>query len=62
MLSLPKHISSILNRAAVRAIPELKELLKVDAERKEAWDYSSPSAIKIFNMSRKTGSFGFSTC
>ena len=62
MLSLPKYISNILNKAAVRAIPDLKEKLSVGPEKKEDWDYSSPSAIKIFNMSKKQGSFGFPTC
>lgn len=62
MLSLPKHIANIINKAAVRAIPTLAERFKVDPEKKEAWDYSSPTAIKIFNMSKKQGSFGFASC
>ena len=31
-------------------------------ERNKEWDYTCPSAMKIYNMSKKTGSFGFATC
>jgi arginyl-tRNA synthetase len=36
--------------------------MAVTPERNKEWDYTSPSAIKIFNMSKKQGSFGFPTC
>ena len=36
--------------------------MAVTAERNKEWDYTSPSTIKIFNMSKKQGSFGFPTC
>ena len=43
-------------------MPALLEKLAVTPERNKEWDYTSPSAIKIFNMSKKSGSFGFATC
>lgn len=62
MISVQKHLQNILNRAAVRAMPELKEQCDVTPEKKENWDYVSPSAMKFFNMHKKKGSFGFATC
>jgi len=51
-----------LNRAAQAAMPGLSEKLAATAEKNKEWDYTSPSTIKIFNMSKKQGSFGFATC
>ena len=31
-------------------------------ERNKEWEYMSPSAMKLFNMSKKTGSYGFANC
>lgn len=62
MISIPKYVASIVNRAAVKAIPALTEKFTVTSEKNKEWDYTSPSAIKIFNMSKKAGSFGFATC
>ena len=62
MISLPKHIAKVINRSALKAIPDLKEPLICTADRNKDWEYSSPSIIKIFNMSKKQGSFGFPTC
>lgn len=62
MISVPKHIANILGKAAVKAMPALTEKLGVTPERNKEWDYTCPSAIKIFNMTKKTGSFGFPTC
>lgn len=36
--------------------------MAVTPERQKEWDYTSPTAIKIFNMSKKQGSYGFPTC
>lgn len=62
MISLPKHIQSILQAAAQKAMPELNEDLSVVPQKNELWDYQSPSAMQLFNKHKKTGSFGFPTC
>ncbi len=62
MLSIPKHLQSILNKASVKAIPQLTEKITATAEKNKDWDYTSPSAMKIFNMSKKQGSYGFASC
>lgn len=62
MISIPKHLATIINKAAVRAMHELNEKVVVNAEKNKEWDYTCPSAIKIYNMFKKQGSFGFATC
>ena len=62
MISIPKHLQSIFNRAARKAIPELTEAFSVNPEKQGVWDYQSPSAMQLFNKNKKTGSFGFKTC
>ena len=62
MLSIPKHLQKILQKAANAAIPELKELVTVNPQKGEAWDYQSPTAMQLFNKYKKTGSFGFASC
>jgi hypothetical protein len=62
MISIPKQLQTYLQRAAVLAMPELKEQVAITAERKGEWDYVSPSAMKFYNMHKKSGSFGFATC
>ena len=62
MISIPKHLQKILGNAAKRAMPELKDPIVVQAERNKEWDYVCPSAMKFFNMYKKTGSFGFPSC
>ena len=53
MISLPKHLSTLLGKAAVKAMPPLLEKLAVTPERNREWDYTCPTAIKVFNMSKK---------
>jgi hypothetical protein len=43
-------------------MPGLIEKIAVTPERNNNWDYTCPSAIKIYNMYKKSGSFGFPTC
>jgi hypothetical protein len=62
MLSLPKHLSGLISKAAFKALPGLTEKMQVTPERNKDWEYTSPSAIKIYNMSKKQGSYGFATC
>lgn len=62
MISLPKHLSSLIGKSALMAMPGLSEKIQVTPERNKEWDYTCPSAIKIFNMTKKTGSYGFATC
>ena len=62
MISIPKHLSTILGKAALKAMPTLAEKIAVTPERNKEWDYTCPSGIKIYNMTKKTGSFGFATC
>lgn len=62
MISIPKHIANLLGKAAVRAMPALAEKIAVTPERNKDWDYTCPSAMKIYNMTKKAGSFGFATC
>ena len=62
MISIPKHLSTILTKAAFKAMPGLTEKIIVTAERNKDWDYTCPSAMKIYNMTKKNGSFGFATC
>ncbi len=62
MISIPKHLSTILTKAAFKAMPGLTEKIIVTAERNKDWDYTSPSAMKIYNMAKKHGAFGFATC
>jgi hypothetical protein len=52
----------LLTKAAVKAMPALTEKITVTPERSKDWDYTCPSAMKIYNMTKKTGSFGFATC
>ena len=53
MISIPKHLQTIIGRAAKRAMPELSESVQVVAERNKEWDYNSPSAMKFFNQFKK---------
>ena len=62
MISIPKHLSTILTRAAIKAMPALTEKITVTPERNKEWDYTCPSAMKIYNMTKKNGSFCFATC
>jgi len=62
MISVPKTIATHISKAALKAMPTLLEKIQVTADRNKDWDYTCPSAIKIYNMSKKTGSFGFATC
>ena len=62
MISIPKHLAGILQRAAQSAMPGLSDAIAVTPEKNKAWEYVSPSAMKIFNMHKKKGSFGFATC
>mmetsp|Transcript_35142 Transcript_35142/g.46281 ORF Transcript_35142/g.46281 Transcript_35142/m.46281 type:complete len:90 (+) Transcript_35142:1-270(+) len=62
MISIPKQLSSILQRAAQRAMPGLTDPIAVTPEKNKDWEYVSPSAMKFFNMHKKKGSFGFATC
>jgi hypothetical protein len=61
MLSINKTLGESLTKIAQLAIPELKEAFQITNEKNKDWDYSSPSCIKIFNMNKKAGSYGFST-
>ena len=62
MISIPKHLAGILQRAAQSAMPGLADAISVTPEKNKAWEYASPIAMKIFNMHKKKGSFGFATC
>ena len=62
MISISKHLASILQRAAQRAIPELTDAVSVTPEKNKEWEYKSPCAMNIFNKNKKTGSFGFASC
>ena len=62
MISIPKHVQSILQKAASKAMPELTEMLQVNPQKNESWDYQCPSAMQFFNKYKKQGSFGFATC
>jgi len=62
MISIPKHLQSILQKAAASAMPELKEALSVNVEKQGSWDYQCPSAMQFFNKFKKQGSFGFASC
>ena len=53
MISVPKHISKIVMKAASQAIPDIKEPIVFTADHNKEWDYSSPTVIKIFNMTKK---------
>jgi hypothetical protein len=62
MISVPKTIATHISKAALKAMPALLEKVQVTAERNKDWDYTCPSAMKIYNMTKKTGSYGFATC
>ena len=62
MISLPKHLSTLIGKAAIKAMPTLTEKMLIQAEKNKEWDYVCPTAIKVFNMSKKQGSYGFATC
>jgi len=49
MISVPRHLSNIIARAAQKAMPGLTEPIVIQAERNKEWDYVSPSAMKFFN-------------
>jgi hypothetical protein len=60
---VPRHLSRILQNAAIKAMPALQDQMAV-TQAKEADDfaYASPTVIKLFNMHKKSGSFGFASC
>ena len=62
MISIPKHLAKLIGKAAIKAMPALTEKIAVTPDRNKDWDYTCPSAIKIYNMTKKNGSFGFATC
>ena len=62
MISIPKHLASILQKAAVQAMPGLTDPVAVTPEKNKQWEYVSPSAMKLFNMHKKKGAFGYATC
>ena len=62
MISVPRHLQTIITRAAQKAMPGLTEPIIVQAEKNKEWDYVCPSAMKFYNQFKKQGSFGFSTC
>ena len=62
MISLPRHLATLLNKSALKAMPSLVDKIQVTPERNKEWDYKCPSAIAIFNANKKNGSFGFPTC
>lgn len=62
MLCIPRHLSTILTHAAKKAMPGLTDMMIVEAEKNKEWEYKSASAMKLFNMHKKNGSFGFPTC
>jgi len=62
MISIPKHLSHIIQRSALKAMPTLTDPVSVTPETKGDWDYTCPSAMKIFNKSKKDGAFGFASC
>lgn len=62
MISIPKHLTKIISKSAVRAMPELVEKITITAEKGKDWEYVCPSSISIFNKFKKQGSFGFASC
>ena len=62
MISIPKHLQGILQRAAQAALPGLSDQVVVQPERNKDWHYVSPSAISFFNKDKKAQKFGFSSC
>jgi hypothetical protein len=62
MISIPKHLSQIISKAAIRAMPELSEKITITPEKGKDWEYVCPSSISIFNKFKKTGSYGFASC
>ena len=62
MISIQKHLQKILQQGALKALPGLTDAMVVTPEKNKDWDYVSPSAMKLFNMYKKKGSFGFKTC
>jgi hypothetical protein len=62
MISIPKHLSNLIGKAALKAMPALTERIAVTPERNKDWDYTCPSAMKVYNMTKKSGSYGFATC
>jgi hypothetical protein len=51
-----------LQRAAQEAIPGLAAEVSVVPESKNNYHYASPSAMKFFNMQKKTGVVTHQTC
>jgi arginyl-tRNA synthetase len=62
MISIPKHIQHIIQKAATAAMPELGEAVQIVPQKNEEWDYQCASAMQFFNKYKKNGSFGFATC
>ena len=62
MISIPKHLSKIIERAARKAMPECTDPISVTAEKNKEHEYVCPSAMKFYNMHKKKGAFGFATC
>lgn len=62
MYSLSKHLSALLTKSIQEAMPEITIPIAINSDKNKEWHYSTPSAIKIFNMNKKNPDFGYATC
>ena len=62
MLNISNHLSDTLTSTVQEQIPAVTERFQINSEKDLTWDYSSPTAIKVFNMNRKSGALGVTTC
>jgi hypothetical protein len=62
MIPLPKHLASIIQKAASKALPIITDKFIVTSEHNKNWDYTSPTMIKIYNAHKKDGLQGLYSC
>ncbi len=62
MISLTNTLSDLVTKSVHSAIPEITEQIAINSDKGKDWHYSTPSAIKIFNMNKKNKEFPYKTC
>ena len=62
MIKISKYLGEVLQAAVSAAIPAYQGDAAIQQEKGDEFDYSSPTAMKIYNSAKKQGSYGFDTC
>jgi hypothetical protein len=62
MITITKRLGRIMQTAAHKACPGATDPVQITVEKKPEADFVCPTAMKYFNMTKKTGSYGFASC